>query len=288
MASLRQIRRRIKSVQNTRKITRAMEMVAASKLRRFEDALGMSQHAANFVEALLKHLIGDLAGYEHPLFEKREKREKTALTVFSSDSGLCGVYNSNVLTAATQFSRQFDKSKLEIIAVGKTAQLHFKSLGYRVSELFCEIRMQNLESNIQKLNQVLTEGFIQHRFDAIYLTRTQFFSKANFKPVSEQFLPLEVDADSEEKKSQSAYILEPNARHILEALIPEFLYTKMRKCLLEALLSEQVSRMIAMRQATDNAQEMIESLTLLRNRVRQAAITKELIEIVSGAKALDH
>ena len=283
MASLRQIRRRIKSVENTKKITRAMEMVAAAKLRRFEDLLTKARESAYFLEKLLKNLLKDVASYSHPLFEAKDGKGKVALVVATSDTGLCGTYNSNLLHAANAFLKENAGREVEIVTVGKTGLNYFRRIGQKTGLSFNEIRISNFESTVQEITEHLTQGFLGSRFDEVYLLYTQYISKSNYKPRVEKFLNLEKTA--EEAGEKVGYILEPSADRVFEGLLPRFLLTKVRTVLLEVFLSEQLSRMVAMRQATDNAVEMIEDLTLLRNKLRQASITKELIEVVSGAKA---
>jgi len=288
--SLRQIRRRIRSVENTKKITRAMEMVAAAKLRRFEDLLTKARESAHFLEKLLKNLLRDVASYSHPLFEKKEATGKIALVVVTSDTGLCGTYNSNLLRAAAGFLKENEGKQVEIIPVGKNGLNFFRRAAgseRKIDISFAEIRLSNFESTVSKITEYVQKGFIDGRFEEVYLLYTQYISKSNYKPRVEKFLNLEKSTEKSMGAAgeRAGYILEPSAERIFEELLPKFLLTKVRTMLLEAFLSEQLSRMVAMRQATDNAVEMIEDLTLLRNKLRQASITKELIEVVSGAKA---
>ena len=283
MASLRQIRRRIKSVENTKKITRAMEMVAAAKLRRFEDLLTKARESAYFLEKLLKNLLKDVASYTHPLFEAKDGTGKIVLVVATSDTGLCGTYNSNLLHAANAFLKENAGREVEIVTVGKTGLNYFRRIGQKTGFSFNEIRTSNFEATVLEITEYLKKRFLESHADEVYLLYTQYISKSNYKPRVEKFLNLEKTAEAAGERV--GYILEPSADRIFEELLPRFLLTKVRTMLLEALLSEQLSRMVAMRQATDNAVEMIEDLTLLRNKLRQASITKELIEVVSGAKA---
>lgn len=283
MASLRQIRRRIRSVENTKKITRAMEMVAAAKLRRFEDLLTKARESAYFLEKLLKNLLKDVASYTHPLFGAKDGTGKIVLVVATSDTGLCGTYNSNLLHAANAFLKEHAGREVEIVTIGKTGLNYFRRIGQKTGLSFNEIRTSNFEATVFEITEHLKKSFLESHVDEVYLLYTQYISKSNYKPRVEKFLNLEKTA--EESGERVGYILEPSAERIFDELLPRFLLTKVRTVLLEAFLSEQLSRMVAMRQATDNAVEMIEDLTLLRNKLRQASITKELIEVVSGAKA---
>lgn len=284
MPSLRQIRRRIRSVENTKKITRAMEMVAAAKLRRFEELLMKAREAAAFLDRLLRDLLADVSHYEHPLFERKSRAHPIGLVLFTSDAGLCGTYNANVIQQALAFLREHADRPVTLIPVGKNGMNFFAQRGEKLETAFSEIRVSNFEVKAKQITDTLVGAFLGDRLDEIHLMYTHYVSKASFKPKAEKFLNL--DRAAEEGRTRVGYILEPNADRIFEELLPRFLLAKIRTVLLESSLSEQISRMIAMRQATDNASEMIEDLTLLRNKLRQASITKELIEVVSGAKAL--
>ncbi len=284
MPSLRQIRRRVRSVENTKKITRAMEMVAAAKLRRFEELLAKARESTSFLDRLLKNLLADVTAYEHPLFTEREKKERLALVLVTSDTGLCGVYNANVIHKAIDFIKGNSGKRVEIVPVGKSGLNFFKKRGEKIETSFVEIRISNLENIVHELTEYVTNSFLSGTFDEVYLLYTHFLSKSSYKPRVEKFLNLERPAEA--TRAKVGYILEPSAERIFEELLPKFLHGKLKTMLLEASLSEHISRMLAMRQATDNATEMIEDLTLLRNKLRQASITKELIEVVSGARAL--
>ncbi len=284
MPSLRQIRRRIRSVENTKKITRAMEMVAASKRRRFEELLTKARASASFLEKLFRNLLTDVSDYHHPLFEKKEGSNHLALVVVTSDTGLCGTYNSNLLHEAVVFLNTQKQKTTEIIAVGRSGLNFFQRRGEKVEVAFTEIKLSNFEQTARNVTEYVTQEFVAGRFEEVYVLYTQFLSKSSYQPRLEKFLNLEKLPEAVQKRVD--YILEPSAERVFEELLPKFLLSKVRTALLEAFLSEQISRMMAMRQATDNAVEMIEDLTLLRNKLRQASITKELIEVVSGAKAL--
>ncbi|MBI4550470.1 MAG: ATP synthase F1 subunit gamma [Candidatus Omnitrophica bacterium] len=292
MPSLRQIRRRIRSVENTKKITRAMEMVAAAKLRRFEDLLARARESADFLENLLGRLLADVRDYDHPLFRAVPEPKRFALLVVASDTGLCGTYNANVLARAAAFLKDRSQSgkggasapSVEVVPVGKNAVNYFRRLGHEVKASFVENRLSNFEATAEHAAEHLKDRFLAGAVDEVYLLYTKYVSKAQYGPKLEKFLNLE--KSGAEGKPGPGYILEPDAGRIFDALLPKFLWSKIRAVLLESFLSEQLSRMMAMRQATDNAAEMIEEMTLLRNKLRQAAITKELIEVVSGAKAL--
>lgn len=286
MLPLRTIRRRIRSVENTKKTTRAMEMVAAAKLRRFQDLLGKENPYTTQVRRLFENLAMDQPSYRHPLFEERTEPKKICYIVFASDAGLCGTYNANVLSMALTTIEKTGRERCCTIPVGKMAVSFFRRVGIDILASFVEIRPGNYLGHAQEILKLAQERFLSRDLDAIYMVYTHFESLAAYRPKVEKFLNIERPETQTLVPPAVRYILEPNAERIFEALIPQFLLSELKQRFLEFLVAEQVSRMLAMRQATDNAQEIIDDLTLLRNKVRQASITKEIIEVVSGARAL--
>jgi len=286
MASLRQIRRRIKSVQNTKKITRAMEMVAAAKLRRFEQLVEQVRHSRDFLTQMVQNLCAAAAGYEHPYFMKREAPKKIAAVVVTSDTGLCGTYNSLMLAEINRFLKEHADQEVELISVGKTSTNHYKQHGHAVERAYLELRFANYEQYSLEIKNYVSEAYLAGELDEVYLIYTQFQTKSNYAPTTRKLLSFE--PPEEQSDEDTGYIFEPSVEVIFDQLLPQVLLSQVRGALLEGSLSEQLSRMMAMRQATDNATEMIDDLTLLRNKMRQATITQELMEIVSGAKSLEH
>lgn len=282
-ASLRHIKRRIKSVENTKKITKAMEMVAASKLKKYQDLLGQTRLYAARLERMLGNLISSSTSFKHPFFEIRESK-KVLIYVVASDSGLCGSYNYNMFQMTERFLSEHSQKK-SFFAIGKQAASYLRRKKYNLVD---EIGIPKPQEIKQVLNQVLDyakHAFLEKDYDEVYLIYTDYISMASYKPKVEKLFPLEGLPGQDQEKNEIDYIFEPGAEQILEKMIPHYLTLKVDQALKGALVSEQVSRMMAMRQATDNAVEMIDSLTLQRNKARQAAITKELIEVVSGSKA---
>jgi F-type H+-transporting ATPase subunit gamma len=281
-------------VTNTRKITRAMEMVAAAKLKKYQDLLGQTQMYANELAGLLGNFIaaaeeGGIVGAEnvsldHPYFQERPE-QRSLIILIASDSGLCGSYNSNLFHAAELFLRR-SKAAQTFLAVGRQASAYLRRTGRVVSQLISVPKPQDMEQAVRAAMKNSTEAFRNESVDRVYIIYTAYQSMASYKPAAEQLLPLQSALLRTGGTFSSRWILEPSPEQLLRELIPHYLEVKMEQCFKQALVSEQVSRMIAMRQATDNASEMIDSLTLQRNKARQAAITKELLEIVSGSRAL--
>lgn len=284
MQAIREIRRRIRSVQNTQQITKAMEMVAAAKLRKAEVKARSARPYAQKLEKMLENLSKASDLITHPLFEKRDNIKKRALFLITSDRGLCGSYNTNILRRAEQFLKDFGLENVELILVGKKAYRYF-------SKTYCEIRYKYLDldgkfdlSLVKEINRDLTELFVKKEVDEIFLLYTQFINTITYKIVLEKFLPIEPKEGME--KEEIDYIFEPNAENIFDALLPRYCMNVIQKVLSESFASEHGSRMTAMRTATENAEEMIEDLTLIRNKIRQTSITREMLEIASGAEAL--
>ncbi len=287
VASLRQIRRRIRSVENTKKITRAMEMVAAAKLRRFQDFLESSRPYTEKLAQLVGELLGEApADYQHPfLTERKGKEKKTALVVFTSDTGLCGTYNSELEGTAQGWLKAHSERKVSVVFVGKHGAHSFHRRHYETLGSFFDLRVSRVDEILGRLEKTLQAAFSEGRVDEIQAVYTQMESLARFQPTVEKLLPL-TPAPSSEERGRMEFLIEPDAGTVLNRLLPVFFDARLRFIFYHALLTEQIARMNAMRQATKNAKDMIDELTLLRNKARQASITKEIIEIVSGSRTL--
>jgi F-type H+-transporting ATPase subunit gamma len=296
---LRELKTRIKSVENTKKITRAMEMVAAAKLRKFQTIMENGRAYTNEVEKQMKRLYQSqmekarqenkkTLDFNHPFFEAREEK-RIAMVIMTSDTGLCGSYNLDLTTMAKNFLEQ-NKEKWKqaplLIGMGKSGIASLKSKGYKFHLEITDLRASRVEEIIQQYKNELEKLYSDGTVDAIYIAYSHFETLSKFTGVVEKLLPL--DKPHEEESSEQLdldYIFEPDPETIFSRLVPLFFESKTRMIFLEALVSEQIARMHAMHQATENAKEMIDTLVLLRNKARQAAITKEIIEIVSGSQA---
>ena len=283
MSSLMALRRRIRSVQNTQQITKANEMVAASKLRRAQaTALASRPYAAKITEMLgnLSRAAGDL---DHPLFKAREVRV-TALVVVTSDRGLCGAYNTNLVRAAEQRLRAAPPDSIRLVLVGKKGRDYFRRRRYPVLAVHTPLPAEASLEFAKELTEDLSARFISGEVDRVEVIFTRFISALRRNLVTEPFLP--IGGDQPEAAGGASPIFEPDAESIFAELLPRYATAKLFAALADALAAEHSSRMIAMGAARKNAGELIDLLVLRRNRMRQAVITKELLDIVGGAEAL--
>jgi F-type H+-transporting ATPase subunit gamma len=292
MASLLDMRRRIKSVKNTQQITKAMKMVAAAKLKRAQDRVVASRPFARKMSEVLGGLSAKVADeFSHPLLDERGD-EKYLIVLVSADKGLAGAFNANVIKATQAFLRENEAKSAEMIAVGRKGRDFFK----RRSVVFRDEYIGLTGSGTANLNDALeiarnlVKTFTEDKsIDKVFLVYTEFKTVLSQKPVIEQILPIpriESETEGETASSQAEYIYEQPAAEIFGKLLPKQVETQIYKSMLESVASEQGSRMTAMDSASKNAGELIDTLTLNMNRIRQAAITKEIIEVVSGAAAL--
>jgi len=288
VASLRDIRRRINSVKSTRQITAAMKLVAGAKLRR---ATENAQAARPYQEALTSVLgrVAQGAGdYELPLLERRERVQRVLLVVFTSDRGLCGGFNSNLLREVERRARELrDQGReVELITVGKKARDHLVKRGYSVIDSHIDVDPPEFAARAADLGARLRVAFVDQGYDQVQLVYNRFVSAMTQRPTGLQLLPISLDDADQSAEAAGDYRYEPDGEQILATLLPLYLDTVLLQALLETEAGEQAARMTAMDNATRNANDIIGTLTLKYNRARQAAITTELIEIVSGAEAL--
>ena len=282
MASLRDIKRRIRSVQNTQQITKAMEMVSAAKLRRAQSRLEAARPYGHKMKELLENLAAVAVEVHHPLFEKRPV-ERRALVVVTADKGLAGSYNASVLRRAEAYLRSEEGAKTVLITVGRKGGEYFRRRGYTIIQHYQAMGDQIDILKAQAVSREILSTYLRGEVDEILVLGTRFISAMSRALTLDTFVPIEPPAG---KKEPIDYIFEPDAATIFAALLPRFVTNRMLMTLLEASASEHGARMIAMGSASRNARDMIDSLTLVRNRARQAAITKEIAEIVGGAEAL--
>jgi F-type H+-transporting ATPase subunit gamma len=295
MATLREIRRRVISVTSTQKITNAMKMVAAAKLRRAQGTLVSARPYARKMNELLRHLVTKIDPSVHPLLQEREIK-RVLLIVVSGDRGMCGAFNGNIIKAAvdhihTQYQSFLkEPDGVRLITVGKKATDFFLKKNYalyaKYAGIFGNLRIGHARTIIQQL----TEGYQKGEFDKVEVIYNEFKSVIQQRIVVEQLLPIPPEQFLKTKDlhalAQVDYIYEPSSFEILNVLLPKHLNFFMWHVLLESTTAEEGARMTAMNNATENAKDLIRDLTLSYNKVRQANITKELIEIVSGAEAL--
>lgn len=290
MPSLRETKNRIKSVKNTEKITRAMKMVAASKLRRAQEAVVKPRPYASKLSKLIRGLatrIENTTGESHPLLLDRPVKNKVEVLVLTSDRGLCGALNSAVVRMAQRFmvDHANDFKEILVSSIGKKGYEGLARLGCTIRKRFEPVGKTLDLTLANNIADELCERYLAHEIDAVFLIYNEFKTAITQEVVIEQLLPV-VREPVDSKTAPIDYIYEPDQAELLQALVPRHFATRLYQSFLESFASEQGARMTAMDNATRNAKEMTEKLTLQYNRARQAAITKELMEIIGGAEAL--
>ncbi|MBI5475776.1 MAG: ATP synthase F1 subunit gamma [Ignavibacteriales bacterium] len=294
MATLREIRRRISGVKNTQKITKAMKMVAAAKLRRAQDAVVSARPYAKKLKELLHNLGSVSEVIANPLFTEREVKS-VAILVVTADRGLCGAFNSNIIRTTVNhihnnYAKLHSEGKVKLICIGRKGAEFFGKNNYQLKNKYTGIYGSLHYSHAVTITDEIVQGFNLFEFDKVEIIYNEFKSIIQQRIVTDQIIPIKslpVDKGKQAgQKINSNYIYEPSSEAILNSLIPKHLTFQVWHALLESNASEQGARMSAMDNATSNASDMIKSLQLSYNKARQSSITKELLEIVSGAEAL--
>ena len=279
--SLRNIKLRIKSIESTQKIMRAMQMVSATKLNRVKNVYHPLQNYFMRLESFMKDVLSATEAPQHPFLEKREGVKNIGLCIITSDAGLCGAYNHTVIRSAENFMEQCGRDRVTLVTVGKEGFTYFKKHGFEIKNAYLGLRGKYSSEVSEEIAGKLADMFLRKDADEIYIAYTHFIGTLKNKPIVEKFLNIE-----QAKKSEKVYLVEPGIDTLLDRLLRHYISEKLHLIFLDAFVAEHAARMIAMKTATDNAKEMIESLTLLKNEVRQADITKEMIEIALSAEAL--
>ena len=305
MANLRDIRNRIESVENTKQVTRAMKMVAAAKLRKAQERIFQTRPYAYKIREMLENLKGELDPTAHPLFQEPEDTEGVLVIVVTADRGLCGAFNSNVIEKAEgvveEHAHLQEQDNLFLLAIGEKGHNHFQKRNHRLVGDYRGIFDDLSYSVAEEVIEDAVEGFQRGIWSEVKIVYNEFKNTIVQNQIAEPLLPIPEDrfqtpvmeeemdmvASLPENGQAMDYIFEPDPSRLLDEMVPRFLYYQMWKALLESNASEQGARMVAMDNATENAEEMIEDLTLEYNRARQNAITMELLDIASGAEALD-
>ena len=287
---LKEVRNRIKSVQSTQQITKAMKMVSAAKLRRATDAIVQMRPYAKKLQEMLSNIVSSSEGDSSVSLAVERPVEKVLFIVITSDRGLAGAYNANViklakLTIKEKYSAQFAKGNVMIWGIGKKGYEHFAKNNFKVSEEHKDMFLSLSFENVQKASQAAMKAFQNKEFDAIEVVYSEFKNAATQAFVVERFLPIP-KVQSTGNKVKADFIFDPNRELLIAELMPKILNTQLYKAVLDANASEHGARMTAMDKASENANELLRSLKISYNRARQAAITTELTEIVSGAAAL--
>lgn len=282
MANIRLIRRRIRSVQSTAKITKAMEMVATSKMRRAQERDLAGRPYAEKIQQVLADLVAQEVGTVHPLLERREVK-RIEIVHITPDRGLCGGLNANMNRSTANFMLS-QVSPSVLITVGRKGRDYMLRYGREVRAEFTGIGDRPGLLDTLPISRIVIDDYTNRFADVVYLAYTRFVSTMSQRPVMQQLLP--VEPATREKPGEIEYIYEPNRRLVLAALLPRFVEMELYHAVLESIASEQSARMVAMRNATDNANELIGELTLVYNKARQESITKELLDITGGVEAL--
>ena len=287
MAGAKEIRTKIKSVQNTQKITKAMEMVAASKMRKAQERMRASRPYAEKMRDVLSHLAQAHCEYRHPYLQDREEVKRVGYIVVSTDRGLCGGLNTNMFKAAiNQMSDWHDKNvEIDICAIGKKAATFFSRYQGNIISQTADLGDQPSQEELIGTVKVMLDAYDEGKIDRLFLVSNEFENTMTQTPTVQQLIPATGEVDTELDHHWD-YIYEPDTKPIIDALMMRFIESQVYKGVVENIACEMSARMIAMKSATDNASDIIKELQTIYNKARQASITQEISEIVAGAAAV--
>jgi len=287
MAGAKEIRTQIKSIQNTQKITKAMEMVAASKMRKAQDRMFASRPYAEKIRNVIGHLANAHPEYQHPFLVEREEVKRVGFILISTDRGLCGGLNVNLFRIAVKAMKEWsDKGvEIDVCVIGNKGLGFVKRLGANIVSEVTHLGDQPSLTDLIGTVKVMLDAYYEGRIDRLMLLQNSFVNTMTQKPEVRQLLPIEA-ADDEELKHHWDYLYEPDAKEVLDGLLMRFIESQVYQGVVENIACEMAARMVAMKSASDNAGELIKDLQLVYNKARQAAITQELSEIVGGAAAV--
>lgn len=284
MATLLDFRRRIRSVKNTQQITRAMKFVAAARLRRAQEGAIAARPYAKELARMLRSIMGRIEAPQHPLLAVRPE-ERVLVVVLTGERGLAGAFNTNILKKANEVFRANKGKKVSVVPVGKKGRDALKRAGFEFPAEYINVLAKVEFSTAREIANLVTELYKKEEIDAVYIVFSEFKSVIAANLAVEKLLPVEKMQAEDDAGSQADYIYEQPAEKLLDRLLPRYVETQVLRAMLESSASEYAARMTAMESATKNAGEVIQGLTLHMNKVRQAAITREIIEIVSGASS---
>ena len=283
MASLKDLRRRIRATKSMQQIFKAMEMVAAAKLRRAQARAHAAAPYSRKITEILANLSGAAAELEHPLFQAREVR-RTALVVITADRGFAGTYNTNVLRAAEAIVRSSPQGSVSLLVIGRKGRDYFRRRGFELHATYTDLASDASVDLARQLTDELSRMFLAGEVDKVEVMFTHMVNALVRRVLTETFLP--IGNTAEQAVQDRGTIFEPDAATIFAELVPRYAAAKLYAALSDAFAAEHSARMVAMGSARKNAGELVDSLTLTRNRLRQAAITREIAELVGGAEAL--
>jgi len=281
---LRQLRRRIKAVQSTQQICRAMKAVATAKMAKAQERVIAARPYSQYIKEVLGRLAAAAGDARHPLLEVREP-QKVCYVVITADRGLCGAFNANILRRALAEVQKWPD--VSIVAVGRKGRDFFRFRGWKIAQQYVRLGEDIKIGHAKEIARYVMDSYARGEFDHVYLVYSQFINVLVQKPTVVQLLPVEPPAEGETSRYRVQYIFEPSPEAVLADLLPRYVESIVYHGLIESKASEHSARMTAMDAATKNAGEMIDRLTLRMNRIRQESITKELLDIVGGAAALE-
>ena len=286
MANLKDIRDQIKSVKSIQKVTKAMKMVAAAKMRRAQENMEQARPYTSKLNNMLNSLIPEIDRSMLPELESREKIDHKLFVVITADRGMAGAFNSNVIRMAQKAIDKFGKDKSSLICIGKKSFGHFKMRNYNIIENYIDFWSELSFQDAIDIGENIISHFVNGKADEVQVVYNEFINIGKQQVQLKKFLPLTYEVQDESPSQYIDRIFEPSKEHVVKAMVPKYLNTQVWQYLLESFASEQAARMLAMENATSNARDMIKDLTLKFNKARQSAITTEMLEIVSGAEAL--
>lgn len=287
MSSSKELRTKIGSVKNTQKITRAMEMVAASKMRKAKDRMVRSKPYAHKIREVMHHVATACTEYKHPFLEEREVK-RAGFIIVSTDRGLCGGLNSNLFKASVKHMRELSQKKIEIdlCLIGTKADNYFRYLGSNIIAKANHLGDAPKIEDLIGIVKVMLDAYREEKIDALYLYHNDFINTMTQRPMKIQLLPVTHEAEDGVEKGRWDYIYEPGAKELLERLLKSYIESQVYQGVIENFACQQAATMVAMKSATDNAGKIIDDLQIAYNKARQATITREIAEIVSGADAV--
>ena len=283
MASLKDLRNKIKSIKSIQQVTNAMKMVAAAKLRKSQEDMEKARPYTNSIEEMINHLIPDIDRSLLSILETREVKKKLFI-VISADRGMAGAFNSNIIKKTEQKVLEFGNEDSLLICIGKKSHDYFKRRDFNIIKSYRDFWNTLDVSDALSIGDMIVEKYLSKEIDSVEVIYNEFISVASQKIICKTFLPITYDHN---EKESCDLLYEPSKAQVVKTLVPKHLNVQLWQFLLESNASEQAARMVAMENATDNAGEMISDLSIEYNKARQAAITTEIIEIVSGANALE-
>jgi F-type H+-transporting ATPase subunit gamma len=285
----RALKRRVKSIQSTKKITRAMELIAATRVVKAQQRAHAARPYAEQITEVIQHLSQAGAGKEHPLLRQADSLDKVAFVVITSDRGLAGAYNTSVIRAAERDLQgaQNDGADYSLVLIGKKAASYFAFRNYRIDAAFTDMSDTPRYEDARRVAEVVIDAFVDGDVDQVRLVYTRFLSAASQRVVVRRFMPLQaVEAVEADGGLSADYEYEPSPGEIFDRLLPRYVEARLFAAMLDAAASEHAARQRAMKSATDNAEELETKLSRAMNRARQDAITSEIMEIVGGAEAM--